>query len=58
MNMLERMNDWCRRFMDNLCRYDDLITFCFFALMISLLVFVVIIAILGMTSTIYCGVIR
>lgn len=44
--------------MDKLYCYDDIITFCFFTLMISLLVFVVIIAILGMTNTIYCGVIR
>ena len=52
ISRLERMNWWCRDFMDNLCRYDDLITFSFFAFMIGIVIFCFVISILGMTGVI------
>lgn len=44
---LERLNDWCGKFMDKLIRYDDLITFSFFALMLMAIIFSVIVTTLG-----------
>lgn len=46
--MLERMNDWCGRVLDKAIRYDDLITFSFFAIMFTTLLSIIIIATLGM----------
>lgn len=45
---LERMNDWCGEVLDKAVRYDDLITFCFFAFMIGLLLICLIVGTLGM----------
>ena len=48
MSKLERLNDWCGRFMNNLYRYDDLITFCFFVFMFGMLLAILIVGTLGM----------
>ena len=37
MSRLERMNDWCGKVLNKAIRYDDLITFSFFAIMLTLL---------------------
>lgn len=48
MSKLDKLNDWCGEFMNKLLRYDDLITFFTFAILISSAIACVIIAILGM----------
>lgn len=48
MNKLDRLNDWCGEFMNKLIRYDDLITFFTFAILISSAIVCVIIGILGL----------
>jgi hypothetical protein len=45
---LERMNDWCGRVLDKAILYDDLITFVFFAGMITVLLICLIVGTLGM----------
>lgn len=48
MSRLERLNDWCGEVLNKALRYDDLITFCFFTIMIILLFVCVIVGTLGM----------
>lgn len=55
-NRLDRMNDWCHKFLNNLYRYDDLITFVFFSIMFTMLVAISIAATLGIFGVITCGV--
>ena len=55
MSILERMNDWCGKVLNKAIRYDDLITFSFFAIMLTLLSVVLITSLLGIFGTIQCG---
>lgn len=52
---LDRMNDWCGKVLDKAIRYDDLITFVFFAIMLTVLSTILITAALGIFGTIQCG---
>lgn len=53
---LDRMNDWCHKFLNNLYRYDDLITFVFFSIMFIMLATILTTAALGIFGVITCGV--
>lgn len=55
MSKLERLNDWCGKILNKTFQYDDLITFVFFAIMLTLLSVVLITAVLGIFGTIQCG---
>lgn len=48
MSRLERLNDWCGEVLEKAVRYDDLITFCFFAIMIGALLTILVVSTLGM----------
>ena len=48
MSKLERMNDWCGKVLEGSFRYDDLITFCFFVIMIGMFLTILIVDTLGM----------
>ena len=55
MSRLERMNDWCGKVLNKAIRYDDLITFSFFAIMLTVLIVVLVTSTLGIFGTIQCG---
>ena len=42
------MNDWCGEMLDKALRYDDLITFCSFVIMVGMLLTILIVVTLGM----------
>lgn len=50
MSRLERLNDWCGDFLNKLMRYDDLITFGSFALLLLALFAAIIISALGISG--------
>ena len=55
MSILERANDWCGKVLNKAIRYDDLITFSFFAIMLTVLIVVLVTSTLGIFGTIQCG---
>ena len=58
MSKLERLNDWCGQVLNKAIQYDDLITFCFFSVMIMMLITILITSALGIFGTIECGFIK
>ena len=48
MSKLERLNDWCAEVLNKALRYDDLISFVFFSVMVGMLLTILIVATLGM----------
>lgn len=48
MSRLERLNDWCGRFLDNLMRYDDLITFFSFLFLFVMIIIALTVGTLGL----------
>ena len=47
MSRLERLNDWCGEIMDKALRYDDLITFTMFSVLLIVIVVCMVVGILG-----------
>jgi predicted nucleic acid-binding Zn ribbon protein len=47
MSLLEQMNDWCGEVLNKAIRYDDLITFTMFSILLIVMVVCMVMGILG-----------